>query len=287
MNNPSICILVLNWNGVEDTLACLVSLGDIRFENVRIVVIDNGSTDDSVEQIHKQFPAIHIIELKTNLFYGGGNNAGLQWANEHNYEYVIFLNNDTTVDPNFIEPLIDAFNHSETVGMVAPLMCYSALPETVWYGGGVVNLWTGTIAHRSIRASIHSIPPESKETDYITGCCLMMRTALAIEFAGFDPDFQMYGEDVDLSLRIRNAGYRLVFVPQSKIFHKVSASVGGEFSGRKITRKLHGLFQIYSRHAAWYQWITIVFSQGVLSIRYLLTYILNKSAAGTKSLPGS
>ena len=282
MNNPSICILVLNWNGVEDTLACLRSLTGISYENAKVVVIDNGSSDDSVAQIHEQFPAIHVIELKTNLYYGGGNNAGLHWANENGFEYVVFLNNDTTVEAGFIEPLIKVFSDNDTAGMAAPLMCYSATPEKVWYGGGLVNLWTGSIAHKSIRASIDTIDLEPKVTDYISGCCLMIPTALAIQFEGFDIDFQMYGEDVDLSLRVRKAGYRLFFAPESKIFHRVSASLGGEFAGSKIKRKLRGFFQIYTRHAAWYQWITIIISQSLLGLKYLLIYFLNKPVSGTK-----
>ncbi len=261
MNSPRICILVLNWNGADDTLECLDSLQNLTYAHAEVVVIDNGSDDDSVAKIKQAFPHIFVLELSTNLFFGGGNNAGLKWADTQGFEYVIFLNNDTTVEPDFIEPLLASFDRSERVGMVAPMMCYASDPERVWYGGGSVNLWTGIIVHKHIRDQVSEVSPELVSTDYITGCCMMMPTKVATELAGFHPAFKMYGEDVDLSLRCRKAGYKLMFCPQSKIFHKVSASLGGEFGFSKFRRKLEGLFKVYSKHTRWYHWPTIIPSQ--------------------------
>ncbi len=270
MSKPGVCILVLNWNGAEDTLECLNSLQSLSYENARVLVIDNGSDDDSVSMIQQAYPDVQLLELEQNLLYGGGNNAGLAWAHTHKYEYVVFLNNDTTVEPDFVEPLVAAFSEQEHVGMVAPLMCYAAEPDQVWYGGGVVNLWTGTVAHKHIRDLVTTVGSQAVRTDYITGCCLMMPTKLVNELAGFDPVFDMYGEDVDLSLRCRKAGYHLMFVPESKIYHKVSASMGGEFGLKKIKRKAQGLFKIYQRYVRWYQWPGILVSQSVLAMVNLI-----------------
>jgi GT2 family glycosyltransferase len=283
MSDPKVCILVLNWNGADDTIDCLHSLENLTYANVEIVVIDNGSSDDSVEQLRKQFAQLKIIELASNLFYGGGNNAGLDWAQKEGFEYVIFLNNDTTVEPDFLEPLLSGFDYSREVGMVAPLMCYSARPDLVWYGGGHINLWTGVVEHLHIRKNVSTLENKPKITDYITGCCLMMPTKLALELGGFDPSFQMYGEDVDLSLRCRKAGYQLLFVPESKIYHKVSASVGGEFAFSKMKRKLDGLLRIMKTHANWYQWPTILISQFIFSFKYAATYLNNKMTGGASS----
>ena len=283
MGKPKVCILVLNWNGADDTIACLGSLQELTYPHTEILVIDNGSKDDSVKRIQQVFPAVDLLELPENLLYGGGNNAGLEWARGRDFDYLIFLNNDTTVAADFVEPLLAAFASDRSVGMAAPLMCYAADPDLVWYGGGSVNLWTGRVAHKHIRDSVSSIGPRAVSTDYITGCCLMIPTSLAVELGGFDPAFKMYGEDVDLSLRCRAAGYQLTFTPQSRIFHKVSASVGGEFGLKKLKRKLRGLLQLYARHARWYQWITIIFSQAGMSIIYLMTYLKYRSSAGTKS----
>jgi len=282
MDNPKICILVLNWNGAEDTIECVQSLQKVTYPNAKIVVIDNGSSDDSVSKIKAAHSDLKILALESNLFFGGGNNAGLQWAHEQEFEYVVFLNNDTTVEPDFLEPLIAGFDVSPKVGMVAPLMCYYATPDLIWYGGGKVNLWSGVVEHQSIRKNVAALNPSIKKTDYITGCCLMMPTKLATELGGFDLFFKMYGEDVDLSLRTRSAGYELLFVPESKIYHKVSASVGGEFAFNKLKRKLGGLLRIFATHTKWYQWISILVCQLVLSLKYVLIYLRNKTPDGTR-----
>ena len=279
MADPSICILVLNWNGVDDTLECVQSLKELTYSNAKIVVIDNGSTDDSVQRIKRQFTDVKIIELKSNLLFGGGNNVGLEWAHEHGFDYVIFLNNDTTVEPDFIEPLLKGFKHTKKVGMAGPLMCYSAKPELIWYGGGIVNLWTGLVEHEHIREYANEIELSLQKTDYITGGCLMMPTQLAVNLGGFDPSFKMYGEDVDLSLRTRDAGFDLIFVPASKIYHKVSASVGGEFSLKKMRRKLGGLYQLFRRYVSWYQWPVLLLGQ--------LWFLLRKSTLLLRISSGS
>ncbi|MEA3286104.1 MAG: glycosyltransferase family 2 protein [Candidatus Marinimicrobia bacterium] len=277
MDNPKVCILVLNWNGANDTIECLNSLQKLTYANTELVVIDNGSDDDSVVRIKQAHPQIELLELPRNLLYGGGNNAGLEWTRGRHFDYLIFLNNDTTVEADFVEPLLEAFQNEWSVGMAAPLMCYSADPDLVWYGGGIVNLWSGVVAHRHIRANSSAIRTDTQATDYITGCCLMLPTELAHQMGGFDPAFKMYGEDVDLSLRCRAAGYQLAFVPQSKIYHKVSASIGGEFGFSKLKRKLRGMLQIYARHAHWYQWITILFSQIFMSFGFLMTYLKHRT----------
>ena len=281
MADPKICVLVLNWNGADDTIDCIHSLKKVTYNHAEIVVIDNGSTDDSVQRIKKQYGDVIIIEIESNLFFGGGNNVGLDWAQKHDFDYVVFLNNDTTVEPDFLEPLLAGFEHPQNVGMVAPLMCYSASPDLVWYGGGKVNLWTGVVEHLHIRKNVTLLETKPMITDYITGCCLMMPTNLAMELGGFDLSFKMYGEDVDLSLRTRAAGYELLFEPNSKIYHKVSASLGGEFAFSKLRRKLVGLLRIFATHAKWYQWITILACQLVFSFKYMGTYLRNKTSAGS------
>ena len=283
MTDPKICILVLNWNGARDTIECVASLKKLTFANAVPVVIDNGSGDNSVQLIREAHNDVHIIELESNLMYGGGNNAGLQWAEEHDFDFVVFLNNDTTVEPDFLGPLIAEFDKSTKIGMTAPLMCYYDTPDLIWYGGGYVSLWAGIVEHKNIRKDLKSIEIKTQETDYVTGCCLMMPTKLAVELGGFDPSFKMYAEDVDLSLRTRTAGYDLIFVPMSRIYHKVSASVGGEFSLKKFARKGVGLVRLFIKHASAYQIPTIIISQ----LLFLLYKVFTFTAQMVKPKPGS
>ncbi len=154
----SVNIFVLNWNGRDLTLDCLASLEKVTYSNANVIVIDNGSTDDSVVSIKEQYPETDIIEFPTNLGFAGGNNAGFQ-STADKADYTIFLNNDTIVDSNFVEPLINELETKSNTKQTAPKIYYADKPETIWFAGGKVNLWTGFIRHIGIRkkdASLYS-----------------------------------------------------------------------------------------------------------------------------------
>src|SRR3989339_346256 len=125
MNKPLVYILILNWNGKEDTLECLSSLKKIDYPNYKTIVIDNGSTDDSVKIINKKYPKIKIIENKKNLGYAEGNNVGIRYALKNKADYVLILNNDTIVDKKFLTELVKVGESNEKVGIVGPnVYCY-------------------------------------------------------------------------------------------------------------------------------------------------------------------
>ncbi len=260
---PVICIILLNWNGVDDTLECLASLRKVGYPRLRILLVDNGSTDDSVQRVRETYSEIEILALEENLLFAGGNNAGLAHLDDQDIDYIVFLNNDTVVDPDFLQPLLKRFGSEKKAGMVAPRILYHGSTK-VWYDGGGVNLWTGRVAHRDIRKELSDLSTQAHATGYITGCCLMMPRALASELGGFDEAFSMYAEDVDLSLRISKEGYELWVEPDSIVYHKVSSSLGGAFSPKKLRRKGSSLLKLLGRHARWYQWPTIVVSQPLL-----------------------
>jgi len=152
----SVNIFVLNWNGRELTLDCLASLEKVTYSNANVIVIDNGSTDDSVFSIKEQYPETDIIEFPTNLGFAGGNNAGFQ-STANKADYTIFLNNDTIVDSNFVAPLINELETKSNTKQTAPKIYYADKPETIWFAGGIVNLWTGMIRHIGIRKKDSSL----------------------------------------------------------------------------------------------------------------------------------
>ena len=201
-----------------------------------LLVVDNGSTDGSVELLKEKFPEVSILVLEKNLGYAGGNNRGFASLKPDPTEFVIFLNNDTIVDENFIEPLVKQLLTHKKASQTVPKIYYENDPKLIWYAGGIVNLWTGSIYHLGIRQYDGPAYSKTHKTKYATGCCFCMRYEEFKEFGGFDEAFPMYSEDVDLSLWIRAAGKQVWFVPDSKIWHKVSASLGGEFSFGKIVR---------------------------------------------------
>ena len=243
----SVNLFVLNWNGRDLTLDCLSSLEKITYPNVKVYVIDNGSSDNSVTEIQNQFPDFEIIQLPENYGFSRGNNAGFQLVKQK-ADFTIFLNNDTVVDPYFVEPLINEMESNSTVKQATPKIFYADDLEYIWFGGGKINLWAGWIRHLGIRQKDSTQFSFNRNVDYATGCCVCMRTEDFESIGMFDESFFMYGEDVDLSLRFRKQGGQILFVPESKIWHKVSSSIGTQFSIRKWKRKNIGKMKIVTKH---------------------------------------
>lgn len=255
--NPSVYIIILNWNGRDLTLDCLKSLSKVQYDNYKILVVDNGSSDNSVIIIKKEYPNVKILELDFNIGFAAGNNAGFEFIKNQNPDHVIFLNNDTLIDKNFIEPLVKPLLENSLIGQTVPKIFYANDGGRIWYASGKVNLWLGLVYHKGIRKFDAESFNDSKITDYATGCCFCMRAKDFKEFGGFDTSFPMYGEDVDLSLRIRANEKKILYVPDSIVWHKVSASVGGELSILKLMRKIIGLIKLFGKHANFIQKITI------------------------------
>ncbi len=245
------CVIVVNWNNAADTLRCLDSLGRAEGEGMSVLLVDNGSSDGSVRRIRERFPDVEILELGSNTGYGGGCNAGYERARSTGADYVVFLNNDTVVDPGFLAPLLTPLRERSAVGMTAPRIYYMDRPDRIWYAGGFADLRTGRFAHRGIRRRDAKRFGVAKETGYATGCCLAMRTADFGRAGGFDRRFWMYGEDVDLSLKVRRSGKLILYTPSSKVWHRVSSSGGGQLHPRKLWRKHVSLLKLLHKHRAW------------------------------------
>ncbi|MBM4168452.1 MAG: glycosyltransferase family 2 protein [Ignavibacteria bacterium] len=263
---PLVFVLILNWNGMEDTLECLRSLSAIDYSNARVVVIDNASTDGSVLAIRAQFPTVQVIENGSNLQFAGGNNVGIRYAIREGADAILLLNNDTTVDTHFLSELVSAYANDRSVGMVAPKILYYAQPDRIWYAGGVIEWWKGWISHRGIREIDRGQYDAPAPVDYITGCCLLVRRSAVETIGVLDERFAMYGEDVDWCLRARRAGFSVRYVPTARVWHKVSVSSGGHFSWFKNWNKLKGLVRLMSRYANPVQWVSALASFPVLAI---------------------
>ncbi len=271
-NELSVTVIVLNWNGMELLEDCLNSLEKVEYDHFNILVVDNGSTDDSVEYVTSTFPNVDILELDENVGFAAGNNAGFKHALlATNPEIVVFLNNDTFVDSQFLTELIKKYKNSEC-GISSPKIYYAKEPERIWYNGSDVNLSIGKIIHRNIREVDSDMLLTHETTDYATGCCLAIRSELFSEMNGFDEKFPMYAEDVDLSMRVKQRGKTIMMAHNAKVWHKVSSSVGGEFSISKMQRKFRGLLRIYIKHATVIEWFLIILVSPYLGIINFIKY---------------
>ena len=221
MNDP-VAIILVNYNGKTDTLECLASLQMDRYPNKQIIVVDNGSKDDSAAAIRKAFPNITVLETGKNLGFTGGNNAGILHALAMNAKFIYLLNNDTTVHLDSTTHLVAALETDPQCGLAAPVMYYFDRPDTPWFAGSTLNLPRGLALHDNTAPPTPADPP--RELPWVTGCAMLFRAEILRDLAGFDERFFLYWEDVDLSLRTKAAGFSLKLVPAARIHHKCGST---------------------------------------------------------------
>jgi GT2 family glycosyltransferase len=219
LNAPVACILV-NWNGWRDTVACVESLLRSDYSNLSILVVDNGSSDDSVPQLQAAFPWLEILNAGANLGFAAGNNVGIEIALKRGAIYVWLLNNDTIVDPHTLTALVSAAESDPSLGEIGSVLHYAHEPTRVQaWGGGKINLWTGMSRH-------YHGPVEADQLDFLTAASVLVPAAVLRQVGLLDDHYFMYWEDADLSLRIRAAGWKLGVAPNATLRHKEGGSTG-------------------------------------------------------------
>ena len=241
-------ILILNWNGKHLLKPCLDSVSAIDYPNYSVMVIDNGSTDNSVKIVKENFSEVELLELENNNGFAGGYNRCFTRLKDEYSGFILLLNNDTEVDPDILNSFIQAKEKYGDNNLYGGKIFYQKNPEIIWYAGGNVNLKYLKISHRGIRQTNSAEYSKPMQTDYITGCCLFTSMEIMNQLNGFDELFNMYGEDVDLCLRAKAEGINCYYWPDAKLWHHVSASLGGEFSVKKMSKKLIGIGRLYNKH---------------------------------------
>lgn len=247
MNEKSAAIIIVNWNNFNDTIECVLSLKKIRYDNYKIFLVDNGSTDESFSKLSSLTgDKIELIETGKNLGFSGGNNIAIKRALEEKFapplkfnignkntgmsaqragfDYILLLNNDTVVEPDFLSELVKAAESDAKIGIAGSKIYFYDEPQKIWYGGGKFT-WFGGGRHLQYE-KIDENPNDIKvkETEYVTGCSLLIKSDVVRKIGELDERFFLYYEDTDWSLSAREAGYEIIYVPASKVYHKVSRS---------------------------------------------------------------
>jgi GT2 family glycosyltransferase len=221
--------VVLGWNGKDDTLACLRSLVAATYPKLSVVVVDNGSTDGGPEAVADRFPSVRLLRLAENRGFAGGVDAGLAVALESRAAHVLLLNNDATVEPGFLEPLVEAASDDGVGAACAQIL--DAATGTIWYAGAPYDPRRGHQG-RHTGYGLPPLPPDTPpyETDRACGGAMLIPRAALERVGPLDEELFAYAEDVEWSLRARAAGLEILVVPASVVRHRVSASSGGASS---------------------------------------------------------
>jgi GT2 family glycosyltransferase len=225
-NANKFALIILNWNGKKDTLACLASLEKLTYPNYFVILVDNGSTDGTLESVHEAFPQVQTLALPSNLGFAGGNNPGIEMALKQNADIIVLLNNDTVVASDLLECFARRFEQEKEVGILGAKIYLFDAQDTLDHYGGVwikekadVNL----IGYRE-KADLESKVPS---IDYACGACIAIKRCVFQTIGLLEARYFLYWEENDFCLRAKKAKFLTQICPEAKIWHKVSASVVG------------------------------------------------------------
>jgi hypothetical protein len=259
MSSPLVYVIVLAWNHKDETIACLTSMLASDYPNARYVVADNGSTDGTAEAVRELFPGVQVVRTQTNLGIAGGYNMGMQYALAQRADYLLIANNDIDVDPTMLRHLVETLNSQSMAGMVMPkIHHYYGDQSRLWCPGAYWRRFPPGVKTREI---VRDGPRYNvlRKIEYAPSCCLLIRREAVEQVGYFDTHYYFYNDDWDYSIRMREAGYSILFVPEAKIWHKISTTTK---KGPKPERWWRALGQstvlFYLRHAARWELIAFV-----------------------------
>lgn len=245
---PHVWIIILNWNGYKDTISCVESVQKMDYSNYAVLIVDNGSSDESEKIIRDRFPDIPLVQTGKNLGFAGGNNVGIRHVLKQRVEYIWLLNNDTTVDRHALAALVGGLQQDAKAGIAVSKIYYFSSPDIIWFAGGIWSPARHFAAHRGLNEKDTGQYAVATETDFATGCSLLFKSKLVSEIGYLKEDYFLYWEDMDWCLSARESGWKILYVPASVIWHKVSTSVENNSSAQFYYYFRSGLL-FYSRHA--------------------------------------
>jgi len=229
MENQKVTIIIPNWNGRGFLPDCLESLSKIDWLNYEVVVVDNGSTDGSIAFIRQNHPDTILIENQKNLGFAAACNQGIKWAFEHSADFILLLNNDTVVGPDFLTRMMGVFRELR-IGIVGAKIYYYNQPNKIWFAGGKFVWWRASGKNfywqKMDRPELTGI----RLCDFVTGCAMLIKKEIFGDIGYFYEPYFLNVEDLDFCWRAKKAGWKIVVNLDAKIWHKVGASHFGEFS---------------------------------------------------------
>jgi hypothetical protein len=245
MDQPKVSIIILNWNGLEDTIECLESLKKVTYPNYEVIVVDNGSEGDDVDVLRERYrDYIHIIQNEKNYGFARGNNVGIRYALEKGIDYVLLLNNDTVVAPDFLDEMVRVAGSDERIGIVCPKIYRYFQPEQVCFDGGArMHLLWGTVTE--------GLRPDDEravvDTEFAIGTAMLI-CRKTLEQIGLLPEEYFFGgEDVDYSLQALRHNIRIMVARRATVWHKVARTAAASISRPGLAYQFYKDWQIIRR----------------------------------------
>ena len=280
INKPSLAVILVNWKKYDLTSNCIESLNKSIYKNFQIILVDNEFSSINIIKLKAKHNELIVFKENKNLGFAGGNNIGIRYALENKYDYIMLLNNDTEVKNNFILPLIKCLEKSPSLGAVQPLILNFSNKSIIWNAGGKLNKFLGTASTRFNNIELNSSNVFNDCTDWISGCCILIKSEVLKKVGLLDENFFTYYEDVDWSFRIKNEGYGLGFVKESVIYHHgSSSSINKQNKEGNLSAKVH-YFNIRNhiillkKHKNLFNSIGIMFFQIFKIVFYILYFLI-------------
>ncbi len=222
---PLVVAVVLNWNLPMITSDCIDSLLRSDYGNLSVLIVDNGSSDDSVSLLTERFGnLVTILETGRNLLFAGGSNAGLRWAHEAGADFCLVVNNDTLIASDTVRLLVETAVSWESVGVVSPVIYSGVAGRRIWSLGGTARRWVPFPRELSRGRIDRGQFTKAFPVDFVTGCAMLISRDIIDTVGVFDTSYQMYFEDADYCLRVRRAGYQIIVEPAARVWHRIAES---------------------------------------------------------------
>jgi GT2 family glycosyltransferase len=251
VSEPSVFIVVLNWNGIADTIECVRSLDELEYPKRTVVVVDNGSANDEADRLEAARPDLTVVRSGENLGYAGGNNLGIRLALERGADYVWLLNNDTIVSPGSVRELVAAGERDPQVGILSPIVYEYQADERIQFSGTVLDR---TREEQHTLRSLAALEAASRQGPVLLwGTALFLKRRTAESVGLLDERYFAYHEDVDYCLRVLAAGLRPLVVPSARVSHKSGRSLGSERSPVREYLMVRNWYLLWSTHLTGWQ----------------------------------
>jgi len=227
MNQPEVCIIMLNWNGLADTVECLESLLTLSYPNYRVIVVDNGSQGDDGKVLKQRFgDYIHLIQNDKNYGFAEGNNIGMRYALTNlKPDYYMLLNNDTVVAPDFVDKMVAVGEGEPQVGILGPKIYYhdvNGRKNIIWSAGGKIRWWRPWIYDGIGNGKEDGSQYQGlRAVAWVSGAALMFKREVLEQLSFLNANYFSGNEDVEYCLKARRYGFKVVYVPTAKVWHKV------------------------------------------------------------------